>query len=212
MLDRQRQAVIATVTRSWQAPQFQLGADVDATRAVGLLETWRSVGREPRLTLTDLVLAAMAAGVATEPSINAWFEEDRIRRFDTVDVTVLAQIEDRLLMPVITDVGARDLAGIATERSRVVGLARDGRLGAADLRTGSIALSNLSATRVDRFSALLIPPQVAIVAVGRVRPVAGVPTLTLTLTLDHRAIDGVAGSRFLGSAVAALEEPLLLTT
>lgn len=115
-------------------------------------------------------------------------------------------------MPVITDVGARDLAGIATERSRVVGLARDGRLGAADLRTGSIALSNLSATRVDRFSALLIPPQVAIVAVGRVRPVAGVPTLTLTLTLDHRAIDGVAGSRFLGSAVAALEEPLLLTT
>ncbi len=212
MLDRQRQAVVSTVTRSWQAPQFQLDSDVDATRIVGLLDSWRSLGREPKLTLTDLILAAIAVGVDAEPSVNAWFEQDRIRRFGSVDVTLLAQIENRLLMPVIGDVAARNLAGIATERARVVGLAREGRLAASDVRTGSIALSNLSSTRVDRFAALLIPPQVAIVAVGRIRPFAGVPTVTLTVTLDHRAIDGVAGAKFLGAVATALEEPLLLTT
>lgn len=211
-LNRQRQAVVATVNRSWQAPQFQLEADVDATRIVGLLDAWRSIGREPRLTLTDLILTAMARGVEAERSVNAWFEQDHISRFEPVDVTLLAQVADRLLMPVIADVGRRDLAGVAGERARVVGLAREGRLGAAELRTGSIALSNLSSTRVDRFTALLIPPQVAVVAVGRIRPVAGAPTVTLTVTFDHRAVDGIAGSRFLGVVANALEEPLMLTT
>ena len=211
-LDRQRQAVVATVNRSWQAPQFRLEADVDATRIVGLLDAWRSLGREPRLTLTDLILAAIAVGVEAEPSVNAWFEQDYISWFGPVDVTLLAQVEDRLLMPVVADVGRRDLAGVAGERARVVGLAREGRLGAAELRTGSISLSNLSSSRVDRFTALLIPPQVAVIAVGRIRPVAGIPTVTLTVTFDHRAVDGVAGSRFLGAVATALEEPLLLTT
>lgn len=211
-LDSVRRAVAATVTRSWAIPQFDMYVDAEFGPTQELIDRWRTGSDRLQVTVTDLLLAAMARAVEIEPTVNAWFEDAAIRMFHQVNVTMLTQTDRGLVMPQIRDVAGRRVRALSAERARVVQAARANRLTRHDLGTGTIALSNLGAFGIHRFNALLVPPQVAVLAVGRAREVAGSSALGLTLTVDHRAVDGAAAARYLEAVAARIADPTLLLT
>jgi pyruvate dehydrogenase E2 component (dihydrolipoamide acetyltransferase) len=172
-----------------------------------------------RIGVNDLLVQALAEMVARHPDLGASYVEaeqggrPQLRRRDGVHVGLAVATERGLLVPVIARAHERTLAELALERARLVGAARDGRLGADDMRGASISLSSLASFEVDRFNAMLNPGESAILAVGRTservvprdRGLAVVPTMALTMTLDHRVVDGAAGAHALAELVELLE-------
>lgn len=209
-LNSVRRATIRTVEASWQIPQFSVEAEV-ATEPLGtMLADLRRLAPEPRVTLTDVLAAAMARTAAAVPAVNAWFEGDAIHLFDEVDLSLMVQTDRGLYVPVLRDVQVASIRRIAEMRQRAVRAAQDGTLDPVDLEPGTIALSNLGMFNIHRFNALLYPPQVAVLAVGRARAgVDGAP-MWLTLTVDHRAVDGATAAQYLEEMSRLLADPMLV--
>ncbi|MCZ7571640.1 MAG: 2-oxo acid dehydrogenase subunit E2 [Ardenticatenaceae bacterium] len=204
-------------------PHFYLSSEVDATRLLEMLERLRAQGREPdgvRLTITDLLLKMVARALADSPAVNAAWDDGRggVRRLTGVHIGLATATERGLFVPVIRDADRRTLPEVAADRHRLAEAARAGRLSPDDLQGASFTLTNLGMYRVDFFQAIINPPQAAILAAGRIaeRPavVAGQvvprPTLFLTLSADHRVLDGADAARFLDRVAALIEEPYLL--
>jgi pyruvate dehydrogenase E2 component (dihydrolipoamide acetyltransferase) len=171
-----------------------------------------------RLTYNDLLVKALALALRTVPQVNRFWNNGEIAAHATIDVSLAVQTDDNLLAPVIRNVAALTIGEIAAERERLVEKCRRGAARPEDFAGGSVTLSNLGPFGVDRFQAILNPGQSAILAVGSIakRPFvdgdAVIVRLTapLTLSVDHRVVDGVAAAKFLQAIVSLLESPMRL--
>jgi pyruvate dehydrogenase E2 component (dihydrolipoamide acetyltransferase) len=214
-----RKTIARRLTEAWQAPVFQLTVSVDMTRALDLRE--RLVARlkegETKPTVSDLLTKVCAAALVRHPAVNAHFAGDKILRFPYAHVGIAVAAPNGLVVPVIRDADRKTIQEIAADRAEVVGRARDGKLQRADLADGTFTISNLGMFGIEQFIAVLNPPQAAILAVGSTedKPVVHEgqvevrPMMTMTITCDHRAIDGADGAGFLRTVKELLEEPAL---
>jgi pyruvate dehydrogenase E2 component (dihydrolipoyllysine-residue acetyltransferase) len=211
-----RKTIARRLTEAWQIPVFQLQASADMTRANALVARLREDGT--KATVTDVLTKVCAAALMRHREVNAQYSEDAILRYPTANVGIAVATPQGLVVPVIRSAERLRLAEIAAARAEVVGRARDNKLQRSDLEDGTFTISNLGMYRVERFTAVLNPPQAAIVAVGatedRAVPVDGEvvvrPLLTLTATFDHRAVDGAPAADFLQTVKELLEEPGLM--
>jgi pyruvate dehydrogenase E2 component (dihydrolipoamide acetyltransferase) len=200
-------------------PVFTVSADVD----MSLIAELRRGAREERddaPSLNDFVVKAAASALRTYPRFNASFADGRIECYSRINVGVAVATDDALLVPVVRDADRKTLAEIAAETRRLAEGARTRSLRPDDLSDGTFTVSNLGMFGVRSFTAIVDPPQVAILAVGGVRraPVedadGGVvfrDLMTVTLSCDHRAVYGADGARFLSRLRELLERPLALT-
>ncbi len=215
-----RRTIARRLTEAWQAPAFQISMSADMTRAkelhARLAELAGDDGSKP--TLTDILTKASAAALMRHRAVNARFTGEAIERYPSADIGLAVAIPDGLVVPVIRDSDRRTIAEIAAARVDLVQQARGGKLKQEDLEGGTFTISNLGMYGVEQFVAVLNPPQAAILAVGAVedRPVARDgelvvrPMMTMTLTSDHRALDGATASDFLRTVKSFLEEPGLM--
>jgi pyruvate dehydrogenase E2 component (dihydrolipoamide acetyltransferase) len=215
-LSSMRKTIARRLTEAWQAPVFQLGITVDMGRALELrqrLVDLHDDGAKP--TISDLITKVCAAALMRHRAVNALYKGDVIELHPTANIGIAVAIPKGLVVPVIQGCERKTIAEIAAARADVVERARGGKLQQADLDGGTFTISNLGMFGIERFIAVLNPPQAAILAVGSTeeRPVVVDgevvvrQRLELTLTCDHRAIDGATGAQFLGDVKAFLEEP-----
>jgi pyruvate dehydrogenase E2 component (dihydrolipoamide acetyltransferase) len=216
-LTQTRKTIARRLTEAWQAPVFQLTVSADMTRALELHDRLRERQREgeAKPTLSDVLTRVCASALLHHRELNAHFTDGRVLRFSSANVGIAVAAPSGLVVPVLRSCERKAVVQIAAERADVVGRAREGKLRREDLESGTFTISNLGMFGVEQFIAVLNPPQVAILAVGAVeeRPVVEEgdlvirPTMTLTLTCDHRAVDGAAGADFLRTLRTFIEEP-----
>ena len=208
------------MTASWTtAPHFYLVREVNVARLVAWLGTARKQ-TGARITYTDLLVKLVAATLAQHPRVNVSWKDGALERHAEINIGLAVALEDGLVVPVIARADTLGLKDIATRREDLVARAQAGKVRPADIQGGVFTISNLGMYGVDAFSAIVNPPQAAILAVGRIAdrvvPVNGQPavqpTMTLTLSCDHRALDGARGAQFLGALADLIEEPLALLT
>jgi pyruvate dehydrogenase E2 component (dihydrolipoamide acetyltransferase) len=212
-----RKTIARRLTAAWQAPVFQLTLSADMTRANELVAKARELDPDVRVTVTDVLAKVCAAALKRHRDVNVAYSEDALLRFPTANIGIAVAAPQGLVVPVISSVEARPLADVARARGEVVERARANKLTAADLAGGTFTISNLGMFGIEQFVAVLNPPQAAILAVGATeeRPVVVDgeivvrPMMTITLTVDHRAVDGAAGADFLRTVKQFLEEPAL---
>jgi pyruvate dehydrogenase E2 component (dihydrolipoamide acetyltransferase) len=167
--------------------------------------------------VNDLLVKLAASALMRHPAVNSTFHEDEIHRHPGADIGIAVAAPVGLVVPVVRSADRLTIQEIARVRFDLVTRARDGKLTLADLEAGTFTISNLGMFGVEQFVAVLNPPQVAILAVGAVKQEAVVvdgeidvaPLLRMTLTCDHRALDGADGADFLRTLVALVEEPAL---
>lgn len=209
-LSGMRLATIRTVEASWRIPQFSVESLVPTAALQSMLEEVRRLAPNAGVTVTDMIAVTMAKAARAVPEVNAWFEGEAIRYFDEVDLSLMIQTEQGLYVPVIRSVHHRGVRSIAEERRELVEAARAGRLKQEQLQPGTIALSNLGMFNIHRFNAILYPPQVAILAVGRAQADQPDMPVWLTLTVDHRVVDGAIAARYLEALQDLFANPVLL--
>ncbi|HET9855941.1 MAG TPA: dihydrolipoamide acetyltransferase family protein [Methylomirabilota bacterium] len=208
------------MTASWTtAPHFYLVREVNVARLVAWLATARRQ-TGAHVTYSDLLVKLVAATLAKHPRVNVSWKDGALERHAEINIGLAVALEDGLVVPVIARADTLGLKDIAARREDLVARAQAGKLRPADIQGGVFTISNLGMYGVDAFSAIVNPPQAAILAVGRIAdrvvPVNGQPavqpTMTLTLSCDHRALDGARGAQFLGALADLIEEPLALLT
>lgn len=216
---RSRATVAARLTEAWKAPAFQLTISADASRLkaarAATAQHWAGESSPP--TLTDFLIRVTVAALRRHPKLNATYDSGEHRVYEGANIGLAVAGPRGLAVPVIRSAGALDLRQTAAETSRLIEKTREGRIGIEDLLDGTFTISNLGMYGVDAFTAVLNPPQVAILAIGATREVLelregeviAVPTLAVTLTCDHRAVDGADGAQFLQTFKRLIEEPAL---
>lgn len=219
-LTNMRRTIAERMTASVrEAPQFTVTVDVDMGRALGVVEDLKAGDGGPRVTLTALMVKVCAWALRQHPEVNASYRDDAVVEWDEVNVGVATAIDQGLIVPVVRRADELGLRSIAAQVAELTGRARDGKFKREDLLGGTFTVSNLGMFGIDRFTAILNPPQAAILAVGRVAKRAEVvdgdrvevrPMASLALTADHRVLDGAAAARFLATVQRALEHPGLL--
>ena len=193
------------MVKAWEAPVFHLGVDVDMRSALAASGNG--------ITVTDLLVRACTTALAAHPAVNAHYADEVITLWDDINVGIAVATEAGLMVPVIQQAHSLDLEGLAAARRDLVARSREGALKMADVSGGTFTISNLGMLGIDEFDAILNVPQVAILAVGSTRQqprlVDGetqwLPIARLTLTCDHRALDGATGAQFLATLRADLE-------
>ncbi|HUX19742.1 MAG TPA: dihydrolipoamide acetyltransferase family protein, partial [Spirochaetia bacterium] len=207
------------MSESWTTiPHFYLARDVGARR---LLEWKERSGAEieekagTRLTVTDLLVKVVASVLKNHPRVNGGWSGDRIRLNGVVNVGIAVALDEGLVVPVISNADSASLSEIAGSRGRLVAAARGRKLRPEDIAGGTFTITNLGMFNVDAFNAIVNPTQAAILAVGRIAdrvvPVDGRPEvrpmMTLTLSCDHRVVDGARAARFLDELAQTIEDP-----
>ncbi|PYU27390.1 MAG: dihydrolipoamide acetyltransferase [Acidobacteria bacterium] len=209
----------ARTTQSWTTvPHFFVTRDADAS---GLLEVYERLSVEVerahgiKATLTDLLVALVARVLAKHPRMNASWAAEGIRHNGEINVAVAVAVEEGVVAPVLHKANSRNVGELAVKRRELTERAKAGRLQPADITGGTFTISNLGMYNVDAFTAIIVPPQAGILAVGRVgdrvvavdgRPAVR-PMITLTLSTDHRVADGARAALFLNDLVEAIREP-----
>jgi pyruvate dehydrogenase E2 component (dihydrolipoamide acetyltransferase) len=214
-LSNVRKTIARRLTEAWQIPVFQLQTSADMTRVNALVARLRGRDPEVRITVTDVLTKVSAQALMRHREVNAEFTEDAILLHASANVGLAVAAPQGLVVPVVRSAERLSLPEIARVRADLVGRAREAKLRAEDLEGGTFTISNLGMYAVERFTAVLNPPQAAIVAVGateeRVVPVDGEtavrPMVTLTATFDHRAVDGAPAAAFLQTLKESLEDP-----
>jgi pyruvate dehydrogenase E2 component (dihydrolipoamide acetyltransferase) len=191
----------------------------DMTRVIALRKRLVDQTPEgaPRPTVTDVLAKVCALALIRHRAVNARYSEEGVELYPTANVGLAVATAKGLVVPVIPSCERRTIAEVAVARADVVQRAQQGSLQQADFEGGTFTISNLGMYGIEQFVAVLNPPQVAILAVGSIedRPAAIdgdfaiVPTMTMTLTCDHRAIDGSEGAEFLRDVKAFVETPAL---
>jgi pyruvate dehydrogenase E2 component (dihydrolipoamide acetyltransferase) len=210
-----RKTIARRLTEAWTVPAFQLTVDVDMSRADELVRRQRELNPDVRVTVTDLLTRLSAQALMRHRDMNVRLGDDELLVYPNADVGIAVAAPQGLVVPVVRAADRLTLAEIATVRGDLVSRARDAKLRTEDLDGGTFTISNLGMFGIDQFVAVLNPPQASILAVGRTRdqvvPVDGellvLPIMTMTLTCDHRAVDGATGAEFLGTIKAFLEDP-----
>lgn len=208
--------MVERLTHSWaSAPHFYLTREANA----GRLLAWREAvqqGATEKITYTDLLVKLVASALVRHSRLNARWEEDAIVLNPEINIGLAVAVEEGLVVPVVHRADRLGLSELAARRRELVARAQAGKLSLDDIRDGTFTLSNLGMYGVDAFSAVINPPQAAILAVGRIAervvPLNGQPSVqpmtTLTLSCDHRVVDGARGAQFLQTLVDFIEEPL----
>jgi pyruvate dehydrogenase E2 component (dihydrolipoamide acetyltransferase) len=212
-----RKTIARRLTAAWQAPVFQLTVSADMTRANALVAAARELNPDVRVTVTDLLAKVCAHALMRHRDVNVQYTEEALLKFPTANIGIAVAAPQGLVVPVIRSVERLTLAEFAAARGDVVGRARESKLAAHDLEDGTFTISNLGMFGIEQFVAVLNPPQAAILAVGatidtpvvRDGAVEVRPIMSLTLTVDHRAVDGAAGADFLRTVKSFVEEPAL---
>jgi pyruvate dehydrogenase E2 component (dihydrolipoamide acetyltransferase) len=209
----------ARTTQSWTSvPHFFVTREVDAS---GLVEAHKRIAAETeksrgiKVTLTDLLVALVARALAKHPRMNASWAEESIRHNPEINVAIAVAVEEGVVAPVLHGADRSSISELATKRRELAERAKAGRLQPADITGGTFTISNLGMYGVDAFTAIIVPPQAAILAVGRVgdRVVAingnavVRPMITLTLSTDHRVADGARAALFLKDLTEAMGDP-----
>ncbi len=207
-----RGAIASALQQSKQTlPHFYEAITADVT---ALLERRSGLEQEgARVSVNDFVVRAVAIALADEPRVNCRVADDRIEYPSAVNIGIAVGTEDGLVVPVVQNAATLDLVGLSAESKRIIEAARSGKL--IGMGTGTFTISNLGMFGIESFSAIINPPEGAILAVGAARPelrpwaggFAPRAVMTLTLSADHRAIDGVLAARFLSRLRSLLEEP-----
>ncbi len=198
-------------------PHFFLTIDVDMGR---VLEARRSINtmleaRGEKVSLNDILLKAVAAALHAHPECNAQWHEDHVRRFNAVHLGVAVAIDEGLITPVVRNAHLKGIARIAREVRELAGRARERKLTPEEYTGSTFSVSNLGMFGIHEFTAIINPPEAGILAVGGVEDTPVVvdgevvvrPRMRMTMSCDHRVIDGAQGSRFLATLKAMLEEP-----
>ena len=215
---RIRRATARRLTQSvTQAPHFYLRATVRADRLLALRAELNE-DQDRRISVTDLVIKAVAGAHAQVPEMNVTWGEDAIRRYAAADVAVAVATEQGLLTPVVHDAGSSTVSALSTRVRGLAERARERRLTQGELEGGSITVTNLGMYGVEEFAAIINPPQAAILAVGAVREeptvrdgaVVPASIMRLTLSVDHRPVDGALAARWFAVLVELLERPVRL--
>jgi pyruvate dehydrogenase E2 component (dihydrolipoamide acetyltransferase) len=208
-------------TQSWTTvPHFFVTRDVDGSALVAVREKLGAAierSRGVKLTYTDLLAALVARVLKQHPRMNASWVGDRIKANPEVKVGLAMAVEDGVVVGVINKADTGELADIAVQRRDLTERARAGKLTPADITGATFTISNLGMYHVDQFTAIIVPPQAGILAVSamtdRVVPMPGAlipvgirPMLTLTLSCDHRVLDGARGAAFLHDVVEAIQQ------
>jgi pyruvate dehydrogenase E2 component (dihydrolipoamide acetyltransferase) len=200
-------------------PEFVLSRTVAMDAAVGLRDMLRGhAGDVPLPSYNDMVVRACALALRAFPRANGAYRDGRFELYERVNVGIAVAAGDALLVPTIFDADIKSLGTIAREARALAGKCRDGSITPPDLAGGTFSVSNLGMFGVDRFTAVINPPQAAILAVGALRrqPVvrgdalAIGDTLELTLTCDHRILYGAQAAELLGAIAERLEAPTAL--
>ncbi len=221
-LEGMRKTIADRLQASYQqAPHIFMDVEIDMGRAMALREALnprQPQGRRP-LSLTVLIVRACALALREQPLLNSHFVDGQVRRYARINIGMAVALESGLIVPVIRDADRQGLNGLGDTVAGLSEKARDGKLRPDDVSAGTFTISNLGMFGVDHFTAILNPPQVGILAVGRVarrfvpdendRPVAR-SLMNVSLSADHRVIDGLVGARFLSALKKYLESPNLL--
>lgn len=203
-------------TQSWnEVPHFYLTREVNASRLINWRENIMKRSTT-KVTYTDLLVKIVAAALRSNPRVNASWSAGKITLHPEIHMGLAVAIEDGLVVPVIHQVDTLSVGEIAQQRVELVAKAQTGKLRPQDISGGTFTISNLGMYNVDAFNAIINQPQAAILAVGRIAerviPVHGQPVvqpmMVLTLSCDHRAVDGARGASFLDSVATLIEEPL----
>jgi pyruvate dehydrogenase E2 component (dihydrolipoamide acetyltransferase) len=196
-------------------PTFYLTSEIDMERVA---EAREALGSEPKISFNDIVLKVTAMALRQHPACNAWWQDDHIRYWNEVHVSMAVAVEEGLITPVIRHTDAKSLREIAAEARELAARARERRLKPEEYTGGTFSVSNLGMLDIDEFTAVINPPEAGILAVGRMveRPVVHEGAVAirrrmrLTMSCDHRVIDGATGARFLQTLTRMLENPLAM--
>jgi pyruvate dehydrogenase E2 component (dihydrolipoyllysine-residue acetyltransferase) len=205
-------------------PTFYLTIEVDMERVFEARETLvgpqRVAGaqQDPKVSFNDIIVKAVAAALRQHPECNAWWQDDHIRYWNEVHVSMAVAVQDGLITPVIRNTDMKTLRQIAAESQDLAARARERRLKPEEYTGGTFSVSNLGMLDIDEFTAVINPPEAGILAVGRMveKPVvhdgavAVRRRMRLTMSCDHRVIDGATGARFLKTLKGMLENPLAI--
>lgn len=202
-----------------QAPHFYLTSAIDVTELMafrGTLNERLAAAGGPKVSVNDLVVKAVATALRANPSVNVSFGGDKLLKHKRINLGVAVAIEGGLVVPVVKDADRKSVSEIATESRELAGRAREGKLKLDEMSGGTFSISNLGMFGIEQFSAVINPPEAAILAVGAARDEVQVrdgefvarKILRVTLSADHRAVDGAVGAAFLQQFTALLEDPI----
>ena len=208
------------VTSVGPVPTFFLTTEIDATRLLAARET---VNRKLeadgiKASINDFILKAVAVALARHPEVNAQWSDTVIRRFRRVHIGVAVAVEDGLITPVVKDADRKGIAQIAVEVRELAARGREKKLQPDEYTGATFSISNLGMFGIDEFTAIINPPESGILAVGQVadkvvadngQPVVR-PRMRMTMSCDHRVVDGATGARFLRTVREYLEEPAMM--
>lgn len=217
-LTTMRRIIAERMQAAVSVPAFTAEVEVDMTGCVQLRSDLNGHFRDLRFGYHDIIAKCIAIAAADYPMVNAAFTEAGIKVYSKVNIGLAVSIEQGLVVPVVENVGEKDLPAIARENAANIGQVRSGKFDPKLLENGTFTLSNLGSYPISRFTAILNPPQAAIVALGAIqsRPVwlegrwVERPTMSLTGTFDHRVVDGAYGAQFLARLKELLEHPHLI--
>ena len=199
-------------------PTFFLTVELDVTRASELREELSGMGEQYKASFNDIVIRAVAMALAEHPEVNAHWLGDRIRQFNRIHVGMAVAVEEGLITPVIFDADRKRMWDISSEAKALASKARERRLTPEQYTGSTFSVSNLGMFGIDQFTAIINPPEAGIIAVGGVeeKPVVIEGTVVLrkrmriTMSCDHRVIDGATGAKFLQTVRRLIENPVAL--
>ena len=217
-LSQMRKTVARRLTESLgPVPHFFLTIDVDMARAMEARKRVNELlaAQGAKASLNDVVIKAAAVALTHHPECNAWWQGDSVRRFNRVHMAVAVAVPDGLITPVVRDAHAKGLGRISAEVRELAGRAREKKLQPHEYTGSTFSISNLGMFGIEEFTAVINPPEAGIIAVGAVeeRPVVQDgqvvvrPRMRITMSCDHRVIDGAQGARYLATLKSFLEEP-----
>jgi len=220
-LSTMREVIARRMTESFQTPHFYLTVEVDAQelqkarqQLLPVIESKTGI----RLTLTDLVVKIVARALEKNPVINCSYADGSVKLLKRIDIGLVTSVEGGLMVPVIRDADTKSLAEIAQDRTELVQKARERTLTREEMAGSTFTISNMGMYDIDQFSAIIQPPEAGILAVGRIAEKVVTrngemvirPVMSLTLSIDHRVLDGALGAQFLQTVKNYLEQPLNL--
>ena len=211
-----RKIIAARMTEAKQSiPHYRVSADIDMDNLLALRQQMNTGNPEQKLSVNDFVIKACAMALIQWPAINSQFMCDEIHQYTDADISVVVAVDGGLSTPVLRQANQKSLHSIAAEVKTLADRAAKGQLKMAEISGGSFSISNLGAYGVDQFDAIINPPQVAILAVSAAKQQAVVEDgevliksiMRVSLSLDHRAVDGAIGAGFLEALRTLLESP-----
>ena len=220
-LSSMREIIASRMTESFQVPHFYQTIEVDTTelsKAREQLMPFIESKTGIRLTLTDLIIKMAAKALEDNPSMNCTYMDGAVKLFKRIDIGLVTAVEGGLVVPVIHQANIKSLAEIAQLRAELVQKARDRKLSMEEMRGSTFTISNMGMFGIDQASAIIQPPEAAILAVSRIADRAVVrdgaivirPMMNLTISIDHRILDGVIAATFLQSLKNYIENPVNL--